>query len=192
LKRLRQSQLLKKENVRQYDLSHQSCDPATRKRFKYLVDWDPEALKYQGGELFLSAIRWGGGIDSFTLLLKAELKYYPEEVGFLFQKHYSEEVGFLFQKNDRGKTAFEMACQQYGKDKAWRAIEKCFEEAHNVTMVERNPATNLYPFMLAADGDTTELNTVYYLLRRDPLVLEDIIQEKVRDVDVETKRRRLS
>ena len=118
-------------------------------------------------------------IDSFTLALKAGLEY------------YAEELGFLFQKNDRGKTAFEMACQQYGKDKAWRAIEKCFQEAHNVSMVERNPVTNLYPFMLAAACETTELNTVYYLLRRDPLVLEDIIQEQLGDVDVETKRRRL-
>jgi len=85
-----------------------------------------------------------------------------------------------------------MACQQYGKDKVWRAIEKCCEEAHNVKMVERSPVTNLYPFMLAAASETTELNTVYYLLRRDPLALEDINQEQLGDVDVDRKCRRLS
>ena len=182
LKTLRKSQLLKKEDVTQYYLSYRSCKPVAEERFEYFVDWDPEALNdiQVGGDPFLHTSAAWLCIDSFALALKAGLKYYPEE------------LGFLFQKNDRGKTAFEMACQHYGKDKARRAIEKCFEEAHNVKMVERNPATNLYPFMLAAAGETTELNTVYYLLRRNPLVLEDIIQEKVRDVDVETKRRRLS
>ena len=45
LKRLRQSQLLKKEDFREYDLLFRSCKPEAEEWFKYLVDWDPEALK---------------------------------------------------------------------------------------------------------------------------------------------------
>ena len=37
---------------------------------------------------------------------------------------------------------------------------------------EKNPETNLYPFMLAAEGETSELNMIYYLIRQHPVVLE--------------------
>lgn len=57
----------------------------------------------------------------------------------------------------------------HGKYEVWGIIEKCIDETHDVKILERNPVTNLYPFMLAATGDeeTGELNPVYYLLRRN-------------------------
>ena len=63
-----------------------------------------------------------------------------------------------------------MAFEQIDKDVAWRVIiEECFEETHDEKMVEVNPVTNMYPFILAAAGDTSELNTLFYLLRRNPV-----------------------
>ena len=41
-------------------------------------------------------------------------------------------------------------------------------------MVEVNPVTNIYQFILAAAGDRSELNTLFYLLRRNPVVLEGV------------------
>ena len=38
-------------------------------------------------------------------------------------------------------------------------------------ILERDPETNTYPFLLAAAGDTSELDLVYYLVRRNPLTL---------------------
>jgi hypothetical protein len=60
----------------------------------------------------------------------------------------------------------------WGKGLTWRTIEKYLEETRNVKMIEMNPSTSLYPFMLAAAGKKIELDTVYYLLRRSPVVVE--------------------
>ena len=154
--RLRQSDLLRKEDVRQYDLLFFSCNPASKVMFEYLVDSDPKALKeyrYNGNPLL-------HGMHSFAMTLKAGMKHYPEE------------LGFLFRKNDAGKTACKLALALYGEKKAWRIINKCFNKTRNVKMFEMNPVTNVYPFMLAAAGETSELNTLYYLLRRNPIVLD--------------------
>jgi len=184
LKRLRQAHLLRKEDIRVYHLvMWWSCKPKSKMRFEYLIDWDPEALKepqYDDNKLFHCIIIMCKSIDSFTLMLKAGLKHYPEE------------LGFLFHKNNVGKTAFEMACTRYGKDEAWGEIEKCLEETTDIKMVAKNEMTNLYPFMLAAAGKTTELNKTFYLLRRDPEVLYRV-NRLVDTLDcVERKRKRSS
>ena len=163
LKRLRQSTLPKKEDIRQYDLLSWSCRPASKEKFEYLVDWDPKVLKeydYRGHSLLHSNTRRS---DTFGMALKAGLKYYPQE------------LGFLFRKNSNGKTAYEFAFKCIGKGKAWRTIHTCFEETVDGKIVERDPETNLYPFMIAAAGKTSELNSVYYLLR-NPVVFAGVNQ----------------
>ena len=158
---LRESDLFKKEDIRQYHLLCWSCNPESKEMFEYLLDWDPEALKeyrYLDGNPLLHADSYD--IHSFAMALKAGMQYYPEE------------LGFLFRKNDAGETACEIVCEEYDKDEAWGEIQECFEETHDVKMVELNPVTNVYPFMLAAAGETSELNTLYYLLRRNPSVLD--------------------
>jgi len=107
-----------------------------------------------------------------------------------------KELGFLFQKNCAGETAYELAFKRFGKDEAWSNIEKCFDETSGnaVKMVERNPVTSMYPFMLAAvsdDKETGALNMLYYLLRRDPEVLYRGSEVDSLDSGVErTKRKR--
>jgi len=72
-------------------------------------------------------------------------------------------------------------------------IEECFEETHDVKMIDRNPATNSYPFMLAAAGKTSELRILYYLLCRNPIVLDSVVgQIDGSDSCVERKRQRIS
>ena len=172
LERLRESDLLKKEDIRRYDLLRYSCRKKAKQRFDYFVGWDPAALKecrYEGEPLLHHETRSGHStaIENFVVALEAGLKHYPEE------------LGFIFQKNSSGETAYELVFDRFGKDEAWRNIEKCFEETRNVKMVERNPMTSMYPFMLAAAPEETgDLNMLYYLLRRDPEVLY-----RVSDVD---------
>ena len=74
-------------------------------------------------------------------------------------------------KRTKGKTAWELAFEKYGKDETWAIIENFFEDTRDVRIVERNPATNVYPFMIAAAGESSDLSTVYYFLRRHPEVL---------------------
>jgi len=100
LKRLRQSDLFKKEDIRQYDFLYWSCKPSAKEVFEYLINWDPKALKeyrYEDEPLLHANITDTCAIDNFAMALKAGLKHYPEE------------LGFLFGKNDEGKTAFEFA-----------------------------------------------------------------------------------
>jgi len=108
LRRLRGFDLFRKGDIRQYNLLRWSCHPSVKEIFEYLVDWDQKALKehHEGNNPLFHVIISSSGssmTDSFTLMLKAGLKHYPEE------------LGFLFLKNDVGETAFDRACTEYGK-----------------------------------------------------------------------------
>ena len=83
LKRLRESNLLCEEDIQQYDLLGWACHPTSNARFEYL---DPEALKdckHTGYPLILTAA--GGGIEHFVMTLKAGMKHFSEELGFLLE-----------------------------------------------------------------------------------------------------------
>lgn len=87
-------------------------------------------------------------------------------------KHYPHEIGFLFHKDDLGESAFTEACKRCGED-AWDTALGCLEETDPKKVLERNPRTNVYPFMVAAADDSVGcLDVVYYLLRKDPVVLK--------------------
>ena len=156
LKRLRDLELFHKEDIRQYNLLGRACEPLTKTRFDYLAEWDPGALtenEYNNGSLIHAATC---AIDTFSIALEAGLVHYPQE------------LGFLFQKDSDGDTAFELVTKACGQDEAWKAVDKCLGEmGDREKIMERNDVTNMYPFMLAAAGDTGELNVVYYLLRRN-------------------------
>jgi len=162
MKRLRQSNLLTKEDIKHFSLSSIRPNPRRKATFEYLVDWDPLSLKFRRkGELCLHvAVRLKSvGDGSFAMVLQAGLKHYPEE------------LGLLFEKNRKGKTAWELAFEKYGKDETWTIIETCFDNTRDPRIVEKSPAANLYPFVIAAAGETSDLSMLYYLLRRHPEVL---------------------
>jgi hypothetical protein len=45
MKQLRESKLLLREDIRDYDILYWACDPYAPMRFEYLIDWCPEGLK---------------------------------------------------------------------------------------------------------------------------------------------------
>jgi len=107
MKRLRQSNLFTKEDIKHFSLSSLRPTPRHKARFEYLVDWDPSSLKFLSdkGQLCLHvAVRLKSVAESFAMVLQAGLKHYPEE------------LGLLFEKNRKGKTACELAFEKYGKD----------------------------------------------------------------------------
>jgi len=162
LMKLRESDLLLKEDIRHYDLLCHVCELGCILRFDYLADWDPAALKEcerNDDDPLLHYIVLTAEIEQFAMVLNASLRHYPEE------------LGLLFHKDGDGDTPCEMAFNEYGKDNTWMTIENCFEQTRGNKITEKHPVTNLYPFMLAAAGETSELNTLYYLLRRAPEVL---------------------
>ena len=85
--------------------------------------------QYEGDPLPYAKTSWE--IESCTMTLKVGLKYYPEE------------LGLLFQKNSDGETSCELVFDE-GRDETWRTIEKCFDETRNVKMkmVERKESSD--------------------------------------------------
>jgi len=221
LKRLRESNLLCKEDIRQYHLLRFSCCPTSNARFEYLVDWDPEALKDHNnrGYPLLHTAAGYTVIDHFVMALKAGMKHFPEELGCLFHKHSD------------GESACELAIDEHGKDETLKIIQDHILETNNHPILhhviqnaaqymndfvtrypsaislrdekhrtlhhvalssgaslrsepvllssmtdkkleEKDPVTDLYPFAIAASAETPDLRTVYYLLRRNPAVID--------------------
>ena len=161
IKGLREIGLFEKEDIRKYNLLWGSCCNARcPKRFNYFADWDPSALTKQYCEKYdvlHSSLQWCG---DFQLALSATLRHYPHE------------LGQLLVKNSKGETPFQKLRKQFGRGEGWKAIKKCLDESDGSKIVlEKNSETNMYPFMLAAAGDTSELDLVYYLVRRNPLSL---------------------
>jgi len=221
--KLRESNLLRKEDIRQNDLSYLSCFPLNQARFEYLVDWDPQGLK---GDVGHASLIWGvldeesnKKIDRFAMALKAGMKHFPDD------------LGFLFEKGNDGKTICQLAFENLDKDGALRVIQECIPVSanypflHHVIMnapeymkdfarmypsatflrdengrsfhhvalssgrnlkndpmiilqltddkvEEKDPVTDLHPFMNAASAEVPDVETIYYLLRRNPSVVD--------------------
>ena len=176
-------------------------------------------------------------MEIFPIFLKAALRHYPEELGFLFQTEFGEQ------------TACEFAIDVYREDKTFRAIGEFIpfnqttipilhhvvEKAPNLLndfttyypsaihlrdslgrklyqtklacgnttymnsaafvaglkdyeIAEIDPETDLYPFMVAASGRTSDLSAVNYLLRRNP-ALVNTSRRKVRKRGIKRKQR---
>ena len=168
IKRLREMGFIEKEDIKEYNLLWDSCEEGCSKRFNYFADWDPSALKFHWDEEsllhsrpFVSPRRSASWcIIRFQLALSATLRHYPHE------------LGLLLLKNAKGDTPFQIARKQFGEQEFWEVIKKCLDESNESMILERDPETNMYPFLLAAAGDdTSELDLVYYLVRRNPLTL---------------------
>jgi hypothetical protein len=219
MKELRQSNLLLKEDIQEYDLLYHACHPCAQLRFDYFIDWDAQGLKnhHYGGLPIVHALIKDWPIESFQVFFKAALNHYPQD------------LGLLFQKDNDGKTACERAFEKHGKDRTMKAIGECipFDDPklpilHHVVkdapqfmndfafrypsagylrdeqgrtllqasiasgtktykndamffirmsdeqIREIDPGTDLYPFMVLASAQTSDLSAVNYLLRRNP------------------------
>ena len=91
-----------------------ACEPLSKERFQYLIEWDKSALeKFECiSEPFLHAsiTRKMESSESFALTLSAGMRHFPNEMGFLF-KH-----------NREGETALKVAIQFHGKEKTFDII----------------------------------------------------------------------
>ena len=188
IKRLREMGLFSKGDIKEYNLLWDSCRCGCPKRFNYFVDWDPSLLKESvafGQEkalLHMDPNFAGGDKFQFQLALGASLRRYPHE------------LSLLLLKNPNGDTPFQRATAGYdiGKKEAWKLIQKCLEESNVSQILEKNSETNMYPFMFAAVGDTSELDLVYYLLHRNPLSVcsDNCSSNTTCDIDVVISQKR--
>jgi len=117
LQKLRQMDFLRKSDITKYDLLCHSCQPYAKKRFEYLLEWYPGALKAFGDDCSLvhAVLKsfYHCSIESFIMALQACLKYYPQHLGFLFKHDFD------------GKTACQLVIEGFGKEDALNAIAEC-------------------------------------------------------------------
>jgi hypothetical protein len=220
MKKLRESKLLLREDIQNENLLYLTCHPKILMRFEFLIDWCPEGLKthrFRGLPLIHAIIEFDDSIECFSTFLETALRYYPND------------LGLLFQMDDEGQTACERAFKKYGNDETITAIGDLipFDDSKlpilhhvdkhapqymrdfacrypsatyfrdcqgrtlhqaklasgNKTFIddpmfflamsdeqvrEIDPGSDLYPFMVAASGETCDLSAVYALLRRNP------------------------
>jgi hypothetical protein len=117
MKVLRNDDLLMKKDINDHRLLLYSCKPASKKRFEYIAEWDPDCLMTGTDSQDLpnmhDIIMKGADLTSFTLYLRASLK------------HHAQLIGLIFQNDNDGNTAFERAIQMYDKEKTFKAIREC-------------------------------------------------------------------
>jgi hypothetical protein len=192
IKKLQDMDLFKKVDIKKYQLlpaTFERSESFRKMTFEYLVDLDPDILKdqsswYDGHRTLLhraacrtttfhseyhhyefDRLNEGGEARYenpmvFKVVLKAGLKHYPHESGFLFHKDYEED------------SAVKEDYKRYGKGGTWNTIQACLDKMDS-KVLERNPCTNLYPFMVAAaKGCVGCLDVAHYILRKNPMVLK--------------------
>jgi hypothetical protein len=229
MKELRKAGLLVKTDVN--ELLPIACHPASRMRFEYLAEWESDSLmaRTHDGVPYVHHIisTSSQSLASFTMYLRASLKYYPQH------------IGVLFQKDNNGKTAIKNAIEEHGTDKTFKAIKDCiptdttlpilhhaakdapeyfndfsihypsaiylrdvncrsckqaklaastyesdcffFLTLTDDEIAEVDPVTKQYPFLTAATASTGNLSTVYFLLSKNPSLLERYREQVTRE-----------
>lgn len=174
MNQLREKNLFFKNDIKDQGLILKACNPLSIQRFEYLADWSPESLA-QSNDIEMSSsflctlmdeATWNHGLERFQLALEKVLQHHPIESGFLFQTENEEYDS---------PTILKKAYRCFGEQETWNVIQKCLQGGQSKRLIDRNLETNLYPFMaLAADyKDSSELDFIYYLLRQNPVALQN-------------------
>ncbi len=224
LKALQEANLFFKQDLQKYNLLFWSClSTGSRSRFEYLAQLDPNGLKnhrYKGKPILHAVIEKMTPTE-VQIFISAALKYFPNDVGLLFQKN---------EEGDDDKTSFELAVSKFGMETTFSLVKQCiahgdtnqipilhrvvehapqylnefamrysssafvrdengrtlnqselasghrsfatdscfFVRMNNEQVQEVDPLTGLCPFMVAALDETSDLSAVFYLLKRNP------------------------
>ncbi len=148
LKDLNALGLLRKEDVTKYALLSCAVDNHAQKSFEFLVQLNPEALEESSFLSLGSTYRRGRGnralayrprsrsfssyssgpfiqrvieeqkLESFAMVLKTSVRYFPYK------------VGMLFEKSSVGKTSFDAASEKYGTEATMKVVHKCIPPSH--------------------------------------------------------------
>jgi hypothetical protein len=166
LKKLRKMGILKKEDIQRYDLLKRSCLPYSgfaEKQFGFLAEWDPSALYYTCGVTGTSPLHWSinhsSSIRVFRIVFKYVIRYFPKKKG----------INLLYRKNNYGETPFQEACKTYGRDEVMKVIEE------TLIHYSDTPINIAEALLMAAIDENVHLDCVYFLLRRHPDLLVNLL-----------------
>jgi hypothetical protein len=100
-------------------------------------------------------------IQGFQMVVEAGIKYFSKKKG----------ITLLFRKPNYDSTPFVKACEKFGKEQVKMMIEdtciRCYSSSDDTPVVEA--------LMTAAVDENIHLDCVYFLLRRQPDILQKIL-----------------
>lgn len=97
-------------------------------------------------------------------------------IEILLQANQGHAAAAACLPDSRGRLPLHVALES---DKKWNQGVCQLVEVHPDGLAHFDKTNNLYPFMLAAEGDRSDLNTVYEVLRFNPSVLSDLRDGKL-------------
>lgn len=175
----REMNILKMEDIVDYDLVQIAVRRKTLYLATWLINWNPDALR---GDIQRS-------IYSIPLMHDCAMKAYNEEIwqngervyhiyadhfaGMLDVAfhHFPQELGLLLLQHSLTKaTTISVAYESRGKEAAWEIIEGALNKVDPTKLLTFDKETGMFPFMFAAKGDASDLNLLYYMMRKDPVV----------------------
>ena len=171
LLKLRGMGLLKKEDIQSYALLNELCGQYyffAEKRLRFLVEWDPNALLHptETGWLPIHSAAWrpSSSTQRFQLVFEYGIRYFPKKKG----------LSLLFKKNDYDNTPFQFACIKFGDEKVMEVVEDTL--AHWYASSDNTPPLDIEEALLsAAINENIHLDCVYFLLRRQPDMLQKLL-----------------
>ncbi|GFH56803.1 hypothetical protein CTEN210_13279 [Chaetoceros tenuissimus] len=204
MKDLRAHELLKKEDIAdQGMLLFASFHPHSTLRFKFLADWDPEALVKKGyGDLpFLHAV-----IHYYKASGEAEVSRKLAQFGFKQSLKYSLKYykDLLFQKDDEGQTAFDRALKDFGEKDTMTLVKEVFPESdkfpllHQVIMHQPehfNLFASYFPWMCHLRDEYGRTVTQAMLshgrglLNKNPMIWTSLQTDQMEEKDPQTTLR---
>ena len=176
---LRRMGLLKKKDIRRYRLLDKLCGRLilSEERFRFLVEWHPNALlqRNMSGNLPLHlAIFNDCSIRRFQLVFEYGICYFPKKKG----------ISLLFRKGNFDGTPFQYACGKFDYDEVMNVIED------TLARYSDTPVNIAEALLSAAIDEKVHLDCVYFLVRREPGVLQRLIPSTT--VAERVKRRRMA
>ena len=164
LKQLRHMGFLKKEDIQRYGLLNKLCCHSflAKNRFQFLTKWDRNALIQPdiNGSLPLHHVVQNTDIQGFKMVFDYGIRYHHKKKG----------INLLFRKNNLKKTSFQRACERFGYEEVMKIVDD------TVTCYSATTPINIEEALLsAATDDNIHLDSVYFLLRRQPDVLVKLL-----------------
>merc|ERR1712192_77941 len=130
-------------------------------RFRFLVEWNPASLTQTNywGFLPLHMVT-DKNLHSFRILFDYGIRYYPMMKG----------IRILFQKDSCGDTLIQDACEKFQQKDVLDFVEETLARYSSTT-----PINSIDALMLAAIDERIHLDCVYFLLRRAPEALIQMV-----------------
>lgn len=167
IKRLRQMDLFVKEDISKYNLIRNICCETNfpEDRFRYLASWDPDSLFKPSDNGWLPLHYSVGNTQGIHTARPENINAFRTLLTFGMH-HFPREMGGLFYNNTNGETPYQMACMKFGNEKVETILKDAIIKNQN-----NDDLDNIGPLVFAAIDENIHIDGVFFLLQRDPSVL---------------------